>query len=131
MTIINNIQQSKNPTTHVIRVYVEDTDCYGIVYHSQYLCFLERARTEWFREKGYTLSQLQQAGIKFAIASANLQFLKSAKQDDKLSIKTKLARHKLHLLKFQQAIFNEVQECILKADIDVVSLNNNGEICRI
>jgi len=48
-----------------IRVYYEDTDAAGVVYHSNYLNYCERARTEYLRERGYSVAELAASGTVF------------------------------------------------------------------
>ena len=74
------------------RVYWEDTDGGGVVYHANYVKFLERARTEWLRAKGYEQRQLMLSKqVVFAVYSMQLQFLKPARLDDELAVSVKLA----------------------------------------
>lgn len=70
-----------------VRVYYEDTDAAGIVYHASYLKYFERARTEWLRRIGFSQEQLRQAhGVAFALASADIQWLRPARLDDELEV---------------------------------------------
>jgi tol-pal system-associated acyl-CoA thioesterase len=70
-----------------LRVYYEDTDAGGVVYHAQYLNFMERARTEWLRILGFEhTTLLQQFNCVFVVHSMQVQFKKSAKLDDLLTI---------------------------------------------
>lgn len=73
---------------HQVRVYWEDTDAGGIVYHSNYLNFAERARTEMVREAGLKQSDLAAEGYAFAVRRVNMDFLKSAKLDDLLEVES-------------------------------------------
>lgn len=73
------------------RVYYEDTDAAGIVYHANYLKFAERARTEWLRELGFSQSKLmQEEGLGFVLRHCAIDFLASAKLDDLLTVETHL-----------------------------------------
>src|ERR1044071_2877812 len=70
-----------------VRVYYEDTDASGVVYHAAYLRFLERARTEWLRALGQGQEQLRQArGLAFTVANMQIDFLKPARLDDELDV---------------------------------------------
>ena len=71
-----------------IRVYFQDTDAGGVVYHASYVNFLERARTEWLRERfGYTNGSLmKEFGVVFVVRSLKLDYLKPALLDDLLSV---------------------------------------------
>jgi acyl-CoA thioester hydrolase len=75
-----------------IRVYIEDTDAGGIVYHSIYLNYAERARTELVRELGVNQRALleQGGGTAFAVRGANIDFLRPARLDDLLSVETRV-----------------------------------------
>jgi len=75
---------------HPIRVYYEDTDAGGIVYHSCYLNFAERARTEMVRELGISQQILLQEGTAFAVRRALVDFLRPARLDDLLTVETEL-----------------------------------------
>ena len=75
------------PFVWKVRVYWEDTDAGGVVYHSQYLNFFERARTEWLRGKGVHQANLaQQDNILFAIRHMDIDFIQAARLDDELDI---------------------------------------------
>jgi len=71
-----------------IRIYYEDTDAAGVVYHANYLKFLERARTEYFREKGWLVAQLASDGFVFPVVRMEINFVSAARHDDLLSIIT-------------------------------------------
>lgn len=74
-----------------LRVYYEDTDAGGVVYHSQYLNFMERARTEWLRSLGFAQTDLrEQDQILFVVHSMQLQFKKPARFDDALQVSSSL-----------------------------------------
>jgi acyl-CoA thioester hydrolase len=77
-----------------VRVYYEDTDFSGIVYHANYLRFMERGRTNYLRllgtEHGALLSQahIEAPGFAFVVRAMQIEFLKSARMDDLLEIET-------------------------------------------
>ncbi|MEO6396353.1 MAG: YbgC/FadM family acyl-CoA thioesterase [Devosia sp.] len=71
-----------------VRVYYEDTDFSGNVYHAAYLHFFERARTEFLRARGIHHSELARDGIAFAVKSMNIDFVRAAHIDDLLTIET-------------------------------------------
>ena len=79
-----------SPHLHQIRVYWEDTDAGGIVYHSNYLNFAERARTEMVRDLGLAQSDLAAGGQghAFAVRRAEVDFVKPARLDDLLQVET-------------------------------------------
>ena len=70
-----------------VRVYFQDTDAGGVVYHSNYLNFMERARTEWLRAHGYSNAGLmKEFGAVFVVRSMKLDYLKPALLDDCLEV---------------------------------------------
>ena len=76
-----------NPFVWKVRVYWEDTDAGGVVYHSQYLNFFERARTEWLRAKGVHQAKIaEQENVLFAIRHMDIDFISAARLDDELDI---------------------------------------------
>jgi acyl-CoA thioester hydrolase len=76
-----------NPFVWKVRVYWEDTDAGGVVYHSRYLNFFERARTEWLRSLGVDQSRLaEEENILFAVRHMEIDFEHAAHLDDELDI---------------------------------------------
>ena len=76
-----------NPFVWKVRVYWEDTDAGGVVYHSRYVNFFERARTEWLRSLGVDQSELaEQENVLFAVRHMEIDFKQAARLDDELDI---------------------------------------------
>ena len=74
-----------------VRVYFENTDAGGVVYHAEYLKYLERARTEWLRHLGYDHQALaRNHRIVFVVTQAVADFLKPARLDDNLAVSVQL-----------------------------------------
>jgi acyl-CoA thioester hydrolase len=71
-----------------VRIYYEDTDAAGVVYHANYLRYFERARTEFFRERGVLVSGLADAGYIFPVVRMELDFRAPGRHDDLLRIET-------------------------------------------
>jgi len=70
-----------------VRVYYEDTDAGGVVYHASYLRFMERARTEWLRARGFEQDRLRvEYDLLLVVHDVALQFLQPARFDDQLSV---------------------------------------------
>ena len=87
------------------RVYWEDTDAGGIVYYANYLRFLERARTEWLRQRGIVQTVLaRDLGLIFAVVSVQVDYLKAARLDDLLCISCLPERESAATLSFRQDI---------------------------
>ena len=88
-----------------VRVYYEDTDAGGVVYHAAYLCYLERARTEWLRSRGIEQSQLaREAGVVFAVTEVELKFLHPARLDDELRVGCRIEKVGGASLRFSQDV---------------------------
>ncbi len=70
-----------------VRVYFQDTDAGGVVYHASYVNFMERARTEWLRTFGYSNAGLmRELGVMFVVRSLKLDYLKPALLDDMVNV---------------------------------------------
>lgn len=88
-----------------IRVYYEDTDAGGVVYHANYLRFLERARTEWLRAHGIEQAKLNaEHGLIFVISQVSLSFRRPARLDDELLASCELAEVRAASLRFAQTL---------------------------
>jgi acyl-CoA thioester hydrolase len=93
------------PFAWPIRVYYEDTDAGGVVFHSNYLNFFERARTEMLRALGHEQDVLKaDYGILFVVRSLQVDYLKPARFNDMLLVSAKLAEAKKASLVFEQEI---------------------------
>ncbi len=78
--------------TWPVRVYYEDTDSGGVVYHANYLKFMERARTEWLRSRGFEQTDLLRSyGLVFVVRAISLDYLKPALFNDMLEVTVELA----------------------------------------
>ncbi|MHB8911194.1 MAG: tol-pal system-associated acyl-CoA thioesterase [Lysobacter sp.] len=108
------------------RVYWEDTDAGGVVYHAQYLAFLERARTEWMRAQGYGQELLRRDhGLVFAVRAMALDFLKPARLDDALAVSASLRECRRASAVFAQAI-HRGGELLVTASVRVAALDAGG-----
>jgi acyl-CoA thioester hydrolase len=74
-----------------VRVYYQDTDAGGVVYHSNYVNFMERARTEWLRDLGYRhMDMIKNLDVMFVVRSIKLDYLRPAVLDDLLQVSAKI-----------------------------------------
>lgn len=88
-----------------VRVYYEDTDAGGVVFHANYLKFFERARTEMLRAMGYEQDELiVSEGIIFAVRSVQVDYLKLARFNDQLQVSAEISLAKKASLTFEQDI---------------------------
>jgi acyl-CoA thioester hydrolase len=107
-----------------IRVYYEDTDAAGIVYHANYIKFMERARTEWLRALGFDQRAIaREHGIAFVVRSANVEFLRPARFNDQLFATCALQRLGWASVEFRQMVIDEHGTLISTGDIRVGSVN--------
>lgn len=88
-----------------IRIYYQDTDAGGIVYHANYLDFAERARSQLLYDVGLSNKKLLDRGIAFVIRKANIEYFASAHLEDDLMIKTTLNEIKNASMTVTQNIF--------------------------
>ena len=110
--------------TWPVRVYYEDTDAGGIVYHARYLHFLERARTEWLRNLGFDQSTLKQneQNTVFVVRDMSLKFVQPARLDDELSVTVEIVNTKKASLQMQQVIYDGEHKKLL-AQVTVACLD--------
>jgi acyl-CoA thioester hydrolase len=93
------------PFSFPIRVYREDTDAGGVVYHASYVRFLERARTEWLRAQGVGQQALRESeDLVLVIREMNLDFHKPAKLDDQLLVSVVMTERRKASLLIEQEI---------------------------
>lgn len=71
-----------------VRIYYEDTDAGGVVYHANYIKYLERARTEFFRSHGFLVAELAKNGFVFPVVRLEIDFKAPALHDELLSVTT-------------------------------------------
>jgi acyl-CoA thioester hydrolase len=107
-----------------VRVYYEDTDAAGLVYHGNYLKYMERARTEWLRALGHSQDQLKSdEGVFFVVTRASMRFLKPARFDDLLEVRAALTGGGGASLSFAQAVCNAAGEPLCEAEVEVACLD--------
>ena len=120
-----NRESGKKEFVLQVRVYYEDTDAGGVVYHSNYLNFMERARTEWLRHAGFEQNTLiEKKEILFAVRKINIDYNKPALFNDLLKIKTRIIEQRKASFIFEQVIFNQAEDTVCKADIKIACLNS-------
>ncbi|WP_446718895.1 tol-pal system-associated acyl-CoA thioesterase [Gilliamella sp. ESL0250] len=105
------------------RVYYEDTDAGGVVYHARYLAFFERARTEMLRQLDISQQKLLQEGIAFVVKKMDISYHFPARLDDMLTIKTSAEQVRKASIIFKQTIFNQNNQVISTADVLIACVN--------
>ena len=110
------------PFSFPIRVYWEDTDAGGVVYHASYVRFLERARTEWLRAQGVGQQDLRESrDLVLVIRGMTLDFHKPAKLDDELRVSVVMTERRKASLLIEQEIFRGDQ-ALVRATVRVACL---------
>jgi len=87
-----------------LRVYIEDTDVGGVVYHVNYLKYMERARTEYLRALGSAKAAVLANGSLFVVVSVNLNYKRPACLDDELVVTAKVIQQARTYLVFEQTV---------------------------
>jgi acyl-CoA thioester hydrolase len=109
-----------------VRVYFENTDAGGVVYHGEYLKFLERARTEWLRHLGFDHQALaRDHRIVFVVTAAAIDFTRPARLDDTLAVSVRLGSLGKVRCVFAQEIRRD-DEVLVKATITVACVAAEG-----
>ncbi len=108
-----------------VRVYWEDTDAGGLVYHASYLRFIERARTEWMRTRGFEQERLRiDSGVLFVVRAISIQYLRPARLDDLLDATVAIRERRPASVIFQQKIVRAVDRItLLEADVRVACID--------
>ena len=115
---------------HNIRVYYEDTDFSGLVYHASYLRFLERGRTEVLRALGIVQSQAHDSEtLAFVVRHMVLDFTKPARMDDLIEVRTHIRDIAGASLVMQQSIWRE-DICLLTAEVKIAVIKG-GKATRL
>lgn len=103
-----------------VRVYYQDTDTGGVVYHAAYLDFMERARYEWLRDLGFTTASMMQAHqMIFLIRSLSIEYFKPAVLDDLLDVTVEVADIGRSRITLQQRVLRE-QNKLTEATVHAV-----------
>ncbi len=118
-----------------IRVYFEDTDFSGVVYHTSYMRWCERGRSDYLRLLGIKHNALQEGAFAgepcvFALRRLNAEFLKSARIDDVLEVHTSLAELTKASIVLRQTIEREGKP-IFRLDVQCVLLSMSGRLLRL
>ena len=110
-----------------IRVYFQDTDAGGVVFHGSYVNFLERARTEWLREcYGYSNAGLmKEFGVLFVVRSLKLDYLKPALLDDMLTVSAQIKEVGRSRVALQQSVMRG-EDILAEAEIHLVCVTVDG-----
>lgn len=118
------------PHTYPIRVYYEDTDMGGIVYHANYLRYIERARSDWVRRLGNDQNAMRAAGIVWVVRRIEADYIATAKFEDELVVETRLTDLGGARLTMDQTVRRDGQP-IFHAIVTAVCMNAAGRPVRL
>src|SRR4030095_16180864 len=105
-------------TTTQIRVRYAETDQMGVVYHSNFFPYFESARAESIRELGFTYVDMERLGVIMPIVEVQCRYLRPARYDDLLSIRTILKELPIHhKIEFHHEVYNEKDELLASGRI--------------
>lgn len=115
-----------DPFQWPVRVYWEDTDAGGVVYHASYLRFMERARTEWLRGMGISQSAVKEStGLAFLVRDMQIDFLRAALLDDELSVSVEVKERRAASILFAQTIRRADGVELIRAKVRVACVDVN------
>ena len=120
-----------------LRVYFEDTDAQGVVYHANYLNFAERARTEFLRSAGLGQEALRRRdGLGFAVTRCAIEYRAPARLDDLLEVRTALGRAggaRVHAVQSVHAVEDDVVQdtWLARLDVHLACVNRSGRPVRL
>jgi acyl-CoA thioester hydrolase len=107
-----------------IRIYYEDTDSGGVVYHSNYLKYMERARTEWLRDFKVDQKALKDnLNLMFVVHEIDIKFIRPAVFNDEIEVQTKLEKLGSVKIELEQKIFRS-SELLIESRVVVASVNS-------
>jgi acyl-CoA thioester hydrolase len=108
-----------------VRVYYEDTDFSGLVYHGSYVRFLERGRSDFLRLCGVEHARLAADGLHFAVSTMSLSFMRAAKIDDIVEVTTRVEKLTGARVVLAQAI-RRGDDQLVAAEVTVAMIDGNG-----
>jgi len=106
-----------------VRVYYEDTDAGGVVYHASYIAFYERARTEMLRKQGFSQQVLLAEHVAFVVRKMTVEYLAPARLDDLLEIQSEVKSMRGASMVFSQRILNAENQVLNQAEVLIVCVD--------
>jgi len=106
-----------------VRVRYAETDQMGVVYHSNYLNYLELGRVEWLRSLGYSYAELEKKGVLLPVVHAELNYRFPARYDELIRVETEVISIGKSSIEFNSQLYNENDVLVLEGKIKLVCLN--------
>jgi acyl-CoA thioester hydrolase len=113
-----------------VRVYYEDTDMGGIVYHANYLRFIERARSDWVRGIGVDQNAMREAGLIYVVRRIEADYLAPAKFDEELLVTTSVHNVTPARMVLNQEVTRDGQ-VLFRAQVTIVCITTDGKPARL
>jgi acyl-CoA thioester hydrolase len=101
------------PFKHQLRVRYQETDQMGVVYHANYLNWLEIARTEWIRELGIPYSELEEKGLLLPVTDVSMKYIHPARYDDVIEIHLRIVDHSYIRVGFEYDVYRSNDNLLL------------------
>ena len=114
----------KNKGEIQLRVRYSETDQMGVVYHSNYLNYLELSRVEWLRDLGFSYAELEKNGVLLPVVHASLNYRSPARYDDLLRIESRVSEMGGSSIEFQSEIYNESGVLLVEAVVRLVCIQS-------
>jgi acyl-CoA thioester hydrolase len=115
-----------------VKIYYEDTDCANVVYYANYLKYMERGRTEFLADHGYSVSELANQGTVFVVARVEIDYRSSARLGETLVVKTWISEMTRTSILFGTTMTDKASgRLIAEAQVRLVCVDANGKIKRI
>ncbi|OJH82290.1 tol-pal system-associated acyl-CoA thioesterase [Serratia marcescens] len=106
-----------------VRVYYEDTDASGVVYHARYVAFFERAHTEMLRQHNFHQQQLLSEQVAFVVRRMTVDYLAPARLDEQLEVQSEITSLRGASLTFAQRIVNSDGALLSQADVLIACID--------
>jgi acyl-CoA thioester hydrolase len=115
-----------------VKIYYEDTDCGNVVYYANYLKYMERGRTEFMADHGFSVSELASQGTVFVVARAEIDYRSSARLGEIIVVKTWISEMTRTSLLFGHTMTDKASgRLIAEAQARLVCVDPNGRIKRV
>ncbi len=126
----NTMSAELKKNEYKLRVRYGETDQMGVVYYGNYAQYFEVGRTEWLRGLGITYKQMEADGFLLPVISLSINYKKSARYDDVITVKTYLVKIPSVTIEFDYEIYNEAGEILVKGKtiLAFIDINRNRPI---
>lgn len=116
-----------------LRIHIDDTDFSGSVYHTNYLKFMERARSEWMEELGFGIAWQRKYQVFFVVHSAQIQFLKPGRVHEMVEVVSSITKIRPASMVFDQylRLIDSPDKILSQAEIKIACVNAYMQPCAI